>query len=58
MFVSECLTICLQEIDGESLLMLTRSTLMQFTNMKLGPTLKLSNYIAQLRARVGMSKRT
>jgi hypothetical protein len=47
-----------QEIDGESLLMLTRSTLMQFTKMKLGPTLKLSNYIAQLRARVGMSKCT
>ncbi|XP_048575342.1 uncharacterized protein LOC116616629 isoform X2 [Nematostella vectensis] len=40
-----------EEIDGPALMMLTRDALMQFTPMKLGPTLKMCSYIAQLRLR-------
>lgn len=40
-----------QEIDGQALMLLSRDSLMQFTRMKLGPTLKMCSYIAQLKLR-------
>jgi len=40
-----------QEIDGKALMLLSRDSLMQFTRMKLGPTLKMCSYIAQLKLR-------
>lgn len=38
-----------QEIDGRALMLLSRDSLMQLFHMKLGPTVKMCSYIAELK---------
>ncbi len=38
-----------QEIDGKALVLLTTEILMKYMGFKLGPALKLNNYIEKLR---------
>ena len=38
-----------QEIDGKALVLLTTDILMKYMGFKLGPALKLNNYIEKLR---------
>ena len=45
----------LQEIDGKAFLLLSTETLMKYMGFKLGPALKLNNFIDRLR-RSGMAK--
>jgi len=41
-----------QEVDGKALLKLTKDQVMDLTGMKVGPSLKISDLIQQLRVKV------
>ena len=41
--------ILIKEIDGKALLLLTTEILMKYMGFKLGPALKLNNYLEKLR---------
>ncbi len=51
-FVSYVDTFKSQEIDGKALVLLTTDILMKYMGFKLGPALKLNNYIEKLRRNI------